>query len=95
MASPTNPEEDDPIPPDIASESERESLYAILNLPRSATTAQIDETFRHFSRIYHPDKHLDRVKEAEKAYSQITYAHTGRQKAIHHVRSGYQITKSS
>ncbi|XP_030379335.1 dnaJ homolog subfamily C member 11 [Scaptodrosophila lebanonensis] len=36
-----------------------ENYYTFLNLPRDATTEQINTAYRKQSRIYHPDKHID------------------------------------
>ncbi|XP_064543623.1 dnaJ homolog subfamily C member 11 [Drosophila montana] len=36
-----------------------ENYYTFLNLPRNATTEQINSAYRKQSRIYHPDKHTD------------------------------------
>lgn len=54
-----------------------EDLYTFLNLPRDATQEQIQHAYRHFSRIYHPDKHVDpaRKKDAETLFQKTKYAY--------------------
>uniref|UniRef100_A0A8D8JPH8 DnaJ homolog subfamily C member 11 n=1 Tax=Culex pipiens TaxID=7175 RepID=A0A8D8JPH8_CULPI len=36
-----------------------EDYYAFLNVPRNASQEEISAAYRTFSRMYHPDKHLD------------------------------------
>ncbi|XP_055630743.1 dnaJ homolog subfamily C member 11 [Toxorhynchites rutilus septentrionalis] len=36
-----------------------EDYYAFLNVPRNASQEEIISAYRNFSRIYHPDKHVD------------------------------------
>lgn len=36
-----------------------EDYYAFLNVPRNASPEEISAAYRTFSRMYHPDKHLD------------------------------------
>lgn len=43
-----------------------EDYYAFLNVPRNASPEEISTAYRTFSRMYHPDKHLD-VENKEKA----------------------------
>ncbi|XP_049843446.1 dnaJ homolog subfamily C member 11 [Schistocerca gregaria] len=66
-----------------------EDYYSFLNIPRDATNEQINNAYRHLSRMYHPDKHVDpeRKKEAEilfnktkKAYEVLSDPH---QRAIY------------
>ena len=54
-----------------------EDLYTLLNLPRDATAEQIKHAYRHFGRIYHPDKHVDpeRKREAETLFLKTKYAY--------------------
>lgn len=56
---------------------DEDDLYTFLNLPRDATPDQIQHAYRHFSRIYHPDKHTDpaRKKEAETLFQKTKYAY--------------------
>ena len=41
--------------------------YAFLEVPRTATAAEIKRSYRHLARRYHPDAHVDQgdVDEAE------------------------------
>ncbi|XP_069690191.1 dnaJ homolog subfamily C member 11 isoform X2 [Periplaneta americana] len=66
-----------------------EDYYTFLNIPREATTEDINNAYRRNSRLYHPDKHVDPVlkKEAEilfnktkKAYEVLSDPH---QRAIY------------
>lgn len=43
-----------------------DDYYAFLNVPRDASPEDISTAYRNFSRIYHPDKHVD-VRNKEKA----------------------------
>lgn len=54
-------------------------LYLGFSLPFQATPEQIQHAYRHFSRIYHPDKHTDpaRKKEAETLFQKTKYAYEG------------------
>ncbi|XP_026280653.1 dnaJ homolog subfamily C member 11 [Frankliniella occidentalis] len=54
-----------------------DDLYTFLNLPRDATPEQIQQAYRHFSRIYHPDKHTDPAskKDAETLFQKTKYAY--------------------
>ncbi|XP_055837897.1 dnaJ homolog subfamily C member 11 [Episyrphus balteatus] len=44
---------------DEATQEVEENYYAFLNLPKNATSEQINAAYRKLSRIYHPDKHVD------------------------------------
>ncbi|XP_076237100.1 dnaJ homolog subfamily C member 11 [Calliopsis andreniformis] len=66
-----------------------DDYYTFLNIPRDATTDEINNAYRRQSRLYHPDKHTDpvRKKEAEilfnrtkKAYEVLSDPH---QRAIY------------
>lgn len=54
-----------------------EDLYAVLNVDRNASTDEINTAFRRFSKIFHPDKHLDdkKKKHAENMFNKIKKAH--------------------
>ncbi|XP_023162499.1 dnaJ homolog subfamily C member 11 [Drosophila hydei] len=54
-----------------------ENYYTFLNLPRDATTEQINTAYRKQSRIYHPDKHTDpdSKKEAEIMFNRTKRAY--------------------
>ncbi|XP_014677927.1 PREDICTED: dnaJ homolog subfamily C member 11-like [Priapulus caudatus] len=59
---------------------QRESIgeddyYAFLNLPRSASTSEINSAFRRASRLYHPDKHPDDKVKAEEMFTRAKRAH--------------------
>ncbi|KAJ1524774.1 hypothetical protein ONE63_009650 [Megalurothrips usitatus] len=56
---------------------DEDDLYTFLNLSRDATPEQIQHAYRYFSRIYHPDKHVDpaRKKEAEVLFQKIKHAY--------------------
>ncbi|XP_022231514.2 dnaJ homolog subfamily C member 11 isoform X3 [Drosophila obscura] len=66
----------------MASENEsdaelEENYYTFLNLPRDATTEQINTAYRKQSRIYHPDKHydVDSKKQAEIMFNRTKRAY--------------------
>ncbi|XP_001361879.3 dnaJ homolog subfamily C member 11 [Drosophila pseudoobscura] len=66
----------------MASENEsdvelEENYYTFLNLPRDATTEQINTAYRKQSRIYHPDKHHneDSKKQAEIMFNRTKRAY--------------------
>uniref|UniRef100_A0A0N4ZNX4 J domain-containing protein n=1 Tax=Parastrongyloides trichosuri TaxID=131310 RepID=A0A0N4ZNX4_PARTI len=52
--------------------------YAILNIPRDATTEDIIKAYKHRCRIFHPDRHadIDDKVEAEKIFVQLRNAYT-------------------
>ncbi|XP_059622338.1 dnaJ homolog subfamily C member 11 [Phlebotomus argentipes] len=55
-----------------------EDYYTFLNVPRNATTEQINTAYRHLSRIYHPDKHVADVRkkiEAEALFNRLKTAY--------------------
>ncbi|GAB0099589.1 dnaJ homolog subfamily C member 11 [Sergentomyia squamirostris] len=55
-----------------------EDYYTFLNVPRTATTEQINTAYRHLSRIYHPDKHVAGVRkkiEAEVLFNRLKTAY--------------------
>ncbi|XP_042899437.1 dnaJ homolog subfamily C member 11 [Parasteatoda tepidariorum] len=53
-----------------------DDYYALLNLSKNASTEEITNAYRRFSRLYHPDKHLDPVKKknAEILFNKIKVA---------------------
>ncbi|XP_055694542.1 dnaJ homolog subfamily C member 11 isoform X2 [Lutzomyia longipalpis] len=55
-----------------------EDYYTFLNVPKNATTEQINTAYRHLSRIYHPDKHVADVRkkiEAEALFNRLKTAY--------------------
>ena len=44
-----------------------------------ATVEEINNAFRHLSKIYHPDKHVqpDKKKKAEEIFNKLRKAHDG------------------
>ena len=38
---------------------DRDSLYAALNVPRTASAEDVKRSYRSLAQIYHPDKHTD------------------------------------
>lgn len=49
---------------DLGSDNElEENYYTFLNLPKDASTDQINASYRKLSRIYHPDKHTEPGKK--------------------------------
>ncbi|XP_012264021.2 dnaJ homolog subfamily C member 11 [Athalia rosae] len=54
-----------------------EDFYTFLNLPRNATTDEINNAYRRLSRLYHPDKHVDPIlkKEAEILFNRTKKAY--------------------
>ena len=44
-----------------------DDLYEVLDLERTATTAQLKKAYRKLARQYHPDKHPPSEKEAMEA----------------------------
>uniref|UniRef100_A0A914VPS3 J domain-containing protein n=1 Tax=Plectus sambesii TaxID=2011161 RepID=A0A914VPS3_9BILA len=54
-----------------------EDYYAMLNVPRNASTEDINRAFRQRSRVFHPDRHMDEddKKEAERVFVRLRNAH--------------------
>ncbi|XP_037956451.1 dnaJ homolog subfamily C member 11-like [Teleopsis dalmanni] len=52
-----------------------EDYYTFLNLPKEATSEQINSAYRRLSRIYHPDKHIDPEK---KRHAELLFNRTKR-----------------
>lgn len=50
--------------------------YAILEVPRTATQAQIKQSYRRLARLYHPDLnkqiHDERIKQLNEAYDVLS-----------------------
>jgi len=42
-----------------------EDYYTFLNIPRTATSEDINNAYRRLSRLYHPDKHVDPLKKKD------------------------------
>ncbi|KAK0063800.1 dnaJ subfamily C member 11 [Biomphalaria pfeifferi] len=55
----------------------RSDYYALLNVDKKATIEEINNAFRHLSKIYHPDKHVDPIKKkkAEEIFNKLRKAH--------------------
>ncbi|KAH9504378.1 DnaJ (Hsp40), sub C, member 11 [Bulinus truncatus] len=55
----------------------KSDYYALLNVDRKASIEEINNAFRHLSKIYHPDKHVDPVKKkkAEEIFNKLRKAH--------------------
>ncbi|XP_012943726.1 dnaJ homolog subfamily C member 11 [Aplysia californica] len=55
----------------------KSDYYALLNVARDASLEEINNAFRHLSKIYHPDKHVnpDRKKKAEEIFNKLRKAH--------------------
>ncbi|KAG9003452.1 hypothetical protein FRB93_011076 [Tulasnella sp. JGI-2019a] len=55
-------------------------LYATLNVPRTATVADIKQSYRKLALIHHPDKHVNKTSEAQAdastKFQQIGFAYT-------------------
>lgn len=49
---------------EFADAAAQESLYAVLNVPTTASNAEIKEAYRSLASIYHPDKQTDDVRRA-------------------------------
>ncbi len=66
---------------DAATSSSRPKLdneyYNFLNVPRTATEAEIAAAYKRLTRLYHPDKHLDPEKKlkAEALFAKLKRAH--------------------
>lgn len=54
----------------------RETPYAILNIPETASVAQIKQAFRTLINQWHPDKNPDNVQEAEAMSKKIIAAYS-------------------
>ena len=54
-----------------------DDYYTFLNIPRNATSEEINNAYRRQSRLYHPDKHTDPVlkKEAEVLFNRTKKAY--------------------
>lgn len=61
-----------------ALETNRESDYfALLNLPRDASTDDVNQAYKRLSRLLHPDRHDASLKEAaEKSFQALAKAHS-------------------
>ncbi|BFZ23520.1 hypothetical protein BsWGS_26560 [Bradybaena similaris] len=55
----------------------KNDFYALLNVDRKASIEEINNAFRHLSKIYHPDKHVDpnKKKKAEEVFNKLRKAH--------------------
>ncbi|CAL1531044.1 unnamed protein product [Lymnaea stagnalis] len=55
----------------------KSDYYALLNVDKKASVDEINNAFRHLSKIYHPDKHVDPVKKkkAEEVFNKLRKAH--------------------
>ncbi|GFN91689.1 Dnaj-like protein subfamily c member 11, partial [Plakobranchus ocellatus] len=55
----------------------KNDYYALLNVGKDATIEEINNAFRHLSKIYHPDKHVDPIKKrkAEEVFNNLRKAH--------------------
>ncbi|KAI8796247.1 dnaJ subfamily C member 11 [Biomphalaria glabrata] len=55
----------------------KSDYYALLNVDKKATIEEINNAFRHLSKIYHPDKHVDPIKKkkAEEIFNKLRKAH--------------------
>ncbi|KAI8462295.1 MAG: molecular chaperone [Monoraphidium minutum] len=53
------------------------SYYAVLNVPRDATTEEIKRAYRQLASVFHPDKHTDDAlrAQAQEAFSRLQEAH--------------------
>lgn len=56
---------------------EDDDYYTFLNIPRNASSEEINNAYRRLSRLYHPDKHTDpdRKREAELLFSKTKRAY--------------------
>lgn len=54
-----------------------EDYYTFLNVPKNATSDEINNAYRRLSRLYHPDKHVDPIqkKEAETLFNKTKRAY--------------------
>lgn len=54
-----------------------DDYYTFLNLPRNASSSEINAAFRRASRLYHPDKHLlpEDKEKAEVLFTKAKKAH--------------------
>ncbi|XP_021372896.1 dnaJ homolog subfamily C member 11-like [Mizuhopecten yessoensis] len=54
-----------------------EDYYAMLNIDRQCTNAEIDAAYRRLTKIYHPDRHFEpiRKKKAENLFIKLKTAH--------------------
>ncbi|RUS83731.1 hypothetical protein EGW08_008482 [Elysia chlorotica] len=55
----------------------KNDYYALLNVGKDASIEEINNAFRHLSKIYHPDKHVDPIKKrkAEEIFNNLRKAH--------------------
>ncbi|KAK3594962.1 hypothetical protein CHS0354_019884 [Potamilus streckersoni] len=55
----------------------KDDYYAILNLPKDASKDDVNNAYRKFSKIFHPDKHQDplKKKDAEQMFGKLKRAH--------------------
>lgn len=55
----------------------KNDFYALLNISKHASVDEINNAFRHLSKIYHPDKHVqpDKKKKAEEVFNKLRKAH--------------------
>ena len=51
------------------------SLYELLDIPKSSTNEEIKKKYRRLALKYHPDKNPDNV-EAEEMFKKINHAHS-------------------
>jgi DnaJ family protein C protein 11 len=61
----------------LGDDEEEIDYYAILNVPRDATSDDVNKAYKHRCLIFHPDRHMDEndKKEAEKIFVTLRRAH--------------------
>ena len=53
------------------------ALYAVLNVPKTATQEEVTRAYRKLAQVFHPDKHIDEAKRlsAQESFSKIQEAY--------------------
>ncbi|BGP51247.1 hypothetical protein JCM10450v2_007176 [Rhodotorula kratochvilovae] len=63
--------------PDEASDADRDALYAVLNLERTASDDDIQKSYRRLAALLHPDRHRDPALKpaADARFAQVQHAY--------------------
>ena len=55
--------------------SNKRCHYEVLQINKTATEDEIKTAYKKLARLYHPDKNLDNIKEAEEKFKELNYSY--------------------